>query len=104
MAEQGFHIIVDSFIPTLKDCYTYQRKLTQYGLCIVYLQAPIEIIEQREATRVDRLKGSARHWLNQFECDGIFDVSFDKSMVKLEQITEIILQKIHEQQSTRHEI
>lgn len=71
---------------------------------MVYLQASVEIIEKREAARGDRLKGSARHWLNQFECVGVFDLSFDTSVVSLEQITETILQKIHEQQSTRHEI
>ena len=39
----------------------------------------MEVINQREETRGDRLKGSAEHWLNSFdfqnECDFIFDTS-----------------------------
>lgn len=94
LAEQGFHIIVDSFITTLEEHSFYKEQLKRYGLLFIYLYAPKEIISQREVERGDRLTGSALHWLEAFECESVFDLSFDTHASPITDIVATIMDKL----------
>lgn len=94
LSEQGFHIILDSFITSCDEHSFYKEQLQHYGLMFIYLHAPIEVISQREVARGDRLRGSALHWLNDFECESVFDLSFDTHAIPIMDIVETIMDKL----------
>jgi chloramphenicol 3-O-phosphotransferase len=79
LAKAGFNIIVDSLITKKIELHDFKSALKGYDCQFIFLDAPLEVINQREETRGDRLKGSAEHWLNSFdfqnECDFILDTS-----------------------------
>jgi len=96
LAEQGFNIIADSFIPTLEDLNAYKDKLDKPGggVLFVYLYAPQDVILTREEGRGDRLKGSALHWLKSFECEKGHDLIINTHEISMGKIVEMILEKI----------
>jgi len=94
LSEQGFHIILDSFITGFEEHSFYKEQLQHNGLMFIYLHAPIEVISQREVARGDRLRGSALHWLNDFECESVFDLSFDTHAKPIMDIIETIMDKL----------
>jgi chloramphenicol 3-O phosphotransferase len=64
MARDGNNLIVDDVMLSADDQLDYQRKLEGMQYWFVGLMAPLQVLEQRERDRGDRLIGLAR-W--QFE-------------------------------------
>lgn len=93
LAKQGFNIIVDSFITTQEDLSIYKSNLSKYDLRLIYLSASEETITKREEARGDRLKGSAIHWLKQFNFQDSCDLVIDTEKKDLDQICIDILDK-----------
>ncbi|KTC78906.1 phosphotransferase-like protein [Legionella cherrii] len=86
LAEQGFNIIVDSFITTIDEFKSYKEILESYGVLFVYLDASEATIAQREAARGDRLKGSALHWLKRFDFQEHCDLCINTEEMNTQQI------------------
>lgn len=95
LATQGFHLIVDAFIPTRGDLNHYKTVLAQWGTFFVYLSATEETIAAREEARGNRLKGSAIHWLRTFDCQPVSDLVIDTTSLSVENIGDLILNAIH---------
>ncbi|HHF7364931.1 TPA: AAA family ATPase [Legionella bozemanae] len=91
IAEQGFNIIVDSFITTMDEFKSYKETLEQYGVLFVYLYASANVINQREEARGDRLKGSALHWLKRFDFQDHCDLCVNTEEMSIQQICDEIL-------------
>jgi chloramphenicol 3-O-phosphotransferase len=91
MAKSGFNIIVDSFITTTDEFKLYKDILDKYNARFVYLYASEATIIEREAARGDRLKGSAIHWLKQFNFQDGCDLVIDTEKTNLEEICDYIL-------------
>ncbi|WED42539.1 phosphotransferase-like protein [Legionella cardiaca] len=94
LAAQDFNIIVDSFITTKEDLKHYQAVLRNFGLFFVYLYAPDRVITKREEARGDRLKGSAIHWLKQFDYQDDCDLLINTETISIGEICDAILKKI----------
>ncbi|AWN73642.1 AAA family ATPase [Legionella anisa] len=91
IAEQGFNIIVDSFITTLDELKSYKETLEKYGILFVYLYASESVISQREEARGDRLKGSALHWLKRFDFQDQCELCINTEEMSIQKICDEIL-------------
>ena len=94
LAEQGFNIIVDSFITTMDEFNSYKEALEQYGVLFVYLYASETVIAQREEARGDRLKGSALHWLKRFDFQEHCELCINTEEMNMHQICSAVFQVI----------
>ncbi len=91
LSQQGFNIILDSFI-TIKDEFElYKNELSQFDPHFFYLHASPKIIAEREAKRGNRLKGSAIHWLKKFDFQSECDLVVDTEKMSIDQISNLIL-------------
>jgi chloramphenicol 3-O phosphotransferase len=59
MAEQGNNLIVDD-VMTEADVRDYRRQLKDFDVAMVGVFAPLDILEERERQRSDRMVGLAR--------------------------------------------
>ncbi len=94
IAKQGLNIIVDSLISTKEELIEYKEVLDKYGLMFVYLYASPEVIMQREEARGDRLKGSAIHWLRQFDYQDKCDLAINTEKTGPDEACTVILRKL----------
>jgi chloramphenicol 3-O phosphotransferase len=77
LATYGNHLIVDDVMLETADQELYIEALSQFDLRFVALHAPLEILEQRERDRKDRLIGLAR-WQHERVHLGIkYDLEID---------------------------
>jgi chloramphenicol 3-O-phosphotransferase len=96
LAKQRFNIIVDSFISTMDDLINYKNVLSKYNLKFVYLSVSEATIIKREDARKDRLKGSAIHWLKQFDFQGDCDLIIETEKMNVDNICDYILNELIE--------
>lgn len=90
IAQEGFNIIVDSFLTTQEDFEQYQKILEEYQVLFIYLEASETAITQREEARGDRLKGSALHWLKRFDFQELCDLCLNTEELSIQQICDEI--------------
>jgi len=91
LSQQGFNIILDSFI-TIKDEFElYNDSLKEFDPRFFYLNASPNVISEREEKRGNRLKGSAIHWLKKFNFQSECDLVIDSEKYSIDQIVELIL-------------
>ena len=77
LATQGNNLIVDDVMLEAKDQALYSQALSAFDLSFIALHAPLEILEQRERDRKDRLIGLAR-WQHERVHVGIrYDLEID---------------------------
>lgn len=93
LAKQRFNIIVDSFMTTKDDINSYKNNLTKYNLKFIYLSATEATIIKREDARGDRLKGSAIHWLKQFDFQEDCNLIIDTETMSIDKTCDYILDK-----------
>lgn len=93
LAKMNHYIIIDDVSFGLHGVNSWRNALKNYKVLWVGIKAPLELLEQREQERGDRMHGSAR---GQFFTvhDGVsYDLEFDTSKVTLEKIVESIRSK-----------
>jgi len=97
LSEQGFNIILDSFI-TIKDEFeSYKDMLKKFDPHFFYLHASENIIQDREEKRGDRLKGSAIHWLKRFNFQNDCDLIVNTELVSTNEACDLILSHLKKQ-------
>lgn len=78
LAEQGNNLIVDEVL--LGDEKTeYARLLAPFTVSMVGVHCPLEVLEERERRRGDRLAGLARWQYDRVHAGVTYDVSVDTS-------------------------
>ena len=78
MAEHGNNVIVDDVFWSGED-KEYRRLLRTYDVRLVGLFAPLELIEERERRRGDRVIGLARWQFGRVHQGVIYDLEIDMS-------------------------
>lgn len=91
LSQQGFNIILDSFITITDEFKSYKEILNEFNPHFFYLNAPENVIEDREIKRGNRLKGSAVHWLRKFDFQNECDLIIDTQTLSISQICHLIL-------------
>jgi len=95
LSEQGFNIILDSFITIQDEFLSYKNILQKFDPHFFYLSASEKTISAREEARGDRLKGSAIHWLKKFCFQDQCDLAIDTEKLTIDKICELILKMIN---------
>ena len=79
MAEAGNDLVVDEVLWDPEQLADYRRRLAPYAFHIVALHAPLEVIEQRERQRGDRVLGLARWQYDKVHSGMTYDLELDTS-------------------------
>lgn len=94
LSQNGFDIIVDSFITIKSEFDLYHNTLEKFDPQFFYLYASENIILEREKTRGNRLKGSAIHWLRKFDFQESCTLMIDTEKLSPNQVCDIILKHL----------
>jgi chloramphenicol 3-O phosphotransferase len=78
MAGQGNNLIVDDVIFN-DEISEYRKLLSSFDLHLVGVMAPLEVLEEREAARADRLPGLARWQYERVHKGTDYDLEVDTS-------------------------
>ena len=90
MAEMGHYVIIDDVSFGKCQVDQWKKALGGYKVLWVGIKAPLNILEEREKVRGNRMLGSARAQYSQVHKDVIYDLEFDTSKDSLETIVERI--------------
>lgn len=94
LSQQGFNIILDSFITIKEEFKLYKDILNEFDPHFFYLHASPSVIAKREEKRGNRLKGSAIHWLKKFDFQSECDLVINTEDLLVNQIGEQILKHL----------
>ena len=94
LSQQGFNIILDSFITIKNEFKSYKDMLNKFDPHFFYLHASPKIIAEREDKRGNRLKGSAIHWLKKFDFQSKCDLVIDTENLTINQTCDLILEQL----------
>lgn len=94
LAQQGFNIILDSFLTTKDDIDQYKKKFESHTTLFVYLYANEKVINQRENDRKDRLRGSAINWMKLMNHQSFCNLSFDSGIISIDKMCDQIIKTI----------
>lgn len=91
IARNGKNVIVDSYISDKENLEEIVNKLAdKYTVLFVGIYSPLEVLEAREQKRENRVTGNARSQYKRVHAHGIYDLIIDSSVLKTEQIVQII--------------
>ena len=96
LAKLGHHMIIDDVAFGKPDVDRWKETLKGYPVLWVGITAPLELLEERERKRGNRIAGSARAQYSQVHEGVSYDLEFDISKKSLESIARKICQtRIH---------
>jgi len=81
-AQQGNNLIIDDILLSQDDLRKYVQLLKNFTVLFVGVHAPLEIIEQRERERGNRILGLARGMVDIVHANKIYDLEIDTSELK----------------------
>jgi chloramphenicol 3-O phosphotransferase len=99
LASAGNNLIVDDVLLEPRWLREAVEALASHEVCFVGVHCPVDIAEERERARDDRIVGTARGQYNLAHAHGIYDVEVDTSILTPEACAERILET--QQQSPR---
>ena len=96
LARAGNHLIVDHVLQ--EDGWLQECVESWMGLDVLFVgvRCPLEIVEQREKERGDRMPGTARRQFDRVHSHGVYDIEVDTSLLTLVECVAVIMKKIHD--------
>jgi len=91
LASAGNNLIVDDVLLERRWLSEAVEALAAYEVCFVGVRCPVDIAEERERARSDRIVGTARGQFKQVHAHGVYDVVVDTSILTPEACAELIL-------------
>jgi chloramphenicol 3-O phosphotransferase len=92
MAEQGNNLIIDDVLCD-GEMPEYLSLLSRFDLHLVGVFAPLDVLEERERRRGDRLIGLARWQFDRVHAGIDYDLVVDTSLATAAQCAELIRQR-----------
>jgi len=90
MATLGHYIIIDDVSFGKWQVDLWREVLKDYKVLWIGIRAPLNVLEDREKERSNRIQGSARAQYSQVHKDVVYDLEFDTSKDSLETVTKKI--------------
>ena len=91
LASSGNNLIVDDVLLERHWLSEAVEALAAHEVCFVGVRCPVNIAEERERARDDRIVGTARGQFDQVHAHGVYDVEVDTSKLAPEACAERIL-------------
>ncbi len=92
MLDNGFSLILDEILFRKKDFEDYLELFKDYRVLFVGVKPPLEVAEQREKARGDRVIGLARGLYDLIHLDKTYDLTIDSAKNTPEESAKIILE------------
>lgn len=92
LASAGNNLIVDDVLLERRWLREAVEALATYEVCFVGVHCPVDIAEERERARSDRIAGTARGQFKQVHAHGVYDVEVDTSILTPEACAARILE------------
>jgi|GEM_PF-287230 len=92
--EHGFSIVVDELLLTEEEFQEYVELFQDYRVLFVAIKPPLEVIEEREKARGDRILGLARGHYNLTHQGKTYDLIINSSEMTPEESAQVILQSL----------
>jgi chloramphenicol 3-O phosphotransferase len=89
LAAAGNHLIVDE-VATAADIAEYRALLADHQVEVVAIEAPLEVLEQRERDRGDRMIGLARWQYSRIHAGIEYDLVVDSGTLTVSECAEAI--------------
>ena len=77
LAQKGHFIIVDDVSFGKKQVDKWKELLKGFNVVWIGVNAPLEVLEQREKARGNRILGSARAQFHKVHVDTVYDLEID---------------------------
>ncbi|MBA3237554.1 MAG: zeta toxin family protein [Parachlamydiaceae bacterium] len=91
LADNGFDLVIDEVLFAEDDFLDYQNIFHDYRVYFIAVKPPLEVVEQREIERGDRVIGLARGLYDHVYMNKSYDMEIDSSkMTPDESATEIM--------------
>src|SRR5262249_31783979 len=81
LGSSGNHLVVDDVLIERRWLREALEALSPYPVCFVGVRCPVEVAEDRERARGDRIVGTARGQYEQVHAHGLYDVEVDTSLL-----------------------
>jgi len=94
LSRSGINVVADHVLVDprwLDECIDLFEGLPAY---LVGIHCPLEVLEQREASRKDRTLGQAREQFGLVHKHGLYDIEVDTSISKPEECAQQIMQRM----------
>ena len=91
LLDQGLNVLVDEVCLESAPYLAWQKALKPYEVLYVGIHASVDVLEQREKARMDRMQGSARAQHAKVHQDKKYDLLIDTSTHELEACANEIL-------------
>lgn len=97
-AEEGIHQVIDHVLLSEAMAADLRARLSGYDPLLVEVGCPLDVVDQRERDRGDRLIGQGRGIGATVHDFLTYDVHVDTSLVRPEQAAEVVLAAVRERQ------
>ncbi len=89
--EEGFSLIVDEVLLTEEEFQEYVELFHDYRVLFVAVKPPLEVVEEREKARGDRILGLARGYYDLTHQGKNYDLIIDSAKTTPEELAQVIL-------------
>lgn len=94
LASQNYNLIIDDIAFGATEVEEWKQALKDFNVLYVGVAAPLEVLEQRERNRGDRLLGGARGQYYTVHEDAAYDIEIDTHSYSIEESLEAIQQAL----------
>lgn len=94
LAKMGHYIIIDDVSLGKEQVDLWKEALINYEVLWIGINAPLNILENREKERNNRILGSARGQYFQVHQNVVYDLEFDTSKEPIDTIVDVISKRI----------
>jgi chloramphenicol 3-O phosphotransferase len=99
--EEGFNLIVDELLLSDEEFKQYIEVFRNYRVIFVGIKPPLEVVEEREKMRGDRILGLARSYHELTHKGKTYDLMIDSSQIPAEKSAQMILDFIRTQPDSK---
>lgn len=97
LIKDGFDVILEAFVETKEHIDILRKKFDGVAdLYFVYMFSDEETLEKREKKRCNRVFGTSKRWLKDFNCRDFCDLAIDTSRLSPKEVSDIILTKFND--------
>ncbi len=96
LAANGYNVLVDDVILSVESLQRRVALLAEFDLWFIGVKCPLEVAEQRELSRGDRIPGLAKAQFKMAHQPDIYDLEVDTSKLNPVECAEKILAGIRE--------
>jgi chloramphenicol 3-O phosphotransferase len=94
LADNGFNLVIDEVLFAEEDFLDYQNVFHDYRVYFIAVKPPLEVVEQRESDRGDRLIGLARGLYDLVYLNKSYDMKIDSSKMTPDESARAIMEYI----------